>query len=250
MKSLGVVFLFIASFSFAQINQVDAKGWKQGLWYKNYPGTKIHIYEGTFKDDKPVGIFKYYYESGALKAVVDNKPNSKLSMVKMYFENEALMSEGCYWEQKKDSIWINYNERGELVSAESYVNDKLNGKKIIYYLNDQLEAGKMNVLSITNYVDDVRQGTFKEFYPTGKLKMTGEYLNGERIGEWIDYYNTGQVMSRVRYKRDLLHGWAYFYDKNGTQLSKTMWRDGFKLEGKDLDAFLKRCQDKKLDPNQ
>ena len=250
MKYITLLFLVIAGISFGQVNQVDAKGWKQGLWYKNYPGTKIHLYEGNFKDDKPVGVFKYYYESGALKAVVDNKPNSKLSFVKMYFENEALMSEGSYWDQKKDSIWINYNERGELVSAESYVDDKLNGKKIIYYLNDQLEAGKMNILSITNYENDLRHGNFKEFYPSGKVKLTGKYVHGERVGEWIEYYNTGQVMTRMRFKRDVLHGWTYYYDKNGTQLSKTMWRDGFKLEGKDLDAFLKRCKDKNLDPNQ
>lgn len=250
MKYITLLFVVFTGISFAQVNQVDAKGLKQGLWYKNYPGTKIHIYEGNFKDDKPVGIFKYYYESGALKAVVDNKPNSKLSMVKMYFENEALMSEGCYWDQKKDSIWINYNERGELVSAESYIDGKLNGKKIIYYLNDQLEAGKMNVLSITNYENDLRQGNFKEFYPTGKVKLTGAYVHGEREGEWVEYYNTGQVMTRMRFKRDVLHGWSYYYDKNGTQLSKTMWRDGFKLEGKDLEAFLKRCKEKNLDPNQ
>lgn len=250
MKYISIFFILFLGISYAQVNQVDAKGLKQGLWYKNFPGTKIHMYEGTFKDDKPVGIFKYHYESGSVKAIVDNKPNSKLSMVKMYFENEALMSEGCYWDQKKDSVWINYNERGELVSAESYIDDKLNGKKIIYYLNDQIEAGKMNVLSMTNYVNDIKDGAYKEFYPTGKVKMTGNYISGERFGEWVEYYNTGQVMTRVRYKRDLLHGWAYYYDKNGTQLSKTMWRDGFKLEGKDLDAFLKRCEDKNLDPNQ
>ena len=250
MKHIGILWVFLVHISMAQVNQVDAKGLKQGLWHKNFPGTKIYMYEGTFKDDKPVGIFTYRYESGSVMAIVNNKPNSKLSMVKMYFENEVLMSEGCYWDQKKDSIWVNYNERGELVSAESYVDDKLNGKKIIYYLNDQLEAGKMNVLSITNYVNDLKDGAYKEFHPTGKVKTTGNYVNGERLGEWVEYYNTAQVMTRVRYKRDLLHGWAYYYDKNGTQLSKTMWRDGFKLEGKDLEAFLKRCMDKNLDPNQ
>jgi antitoxin component YwqK of YwqJK toxin-antitoxin module len=250
MKYCLFLWIFTIGSAIAQVNQVDSKGLKQGMWYKDFPGTKIHMYEGVFKDDKPVGVFKYRYESGSIKAIVDNKPNSKLSMVKMYFENEALMSEGCYWDQKKDSIWINYNERGELVSAESYVDDKLNGKKIIYYLNDQLEAGKMNMLSVTNYVNDLKDGAYKEFHPTGKVKMTGNYAGGERIGEWVEYYNTGQVMTRVRYNRDVLHGWAYYYDKNGTQLSKTMWRDGFKLEGKDLESFLKRCKDKNLDPNQ
>ncbi|MFM6933854.1 MAG: toxin-antitoxin system YwqK family antitoxin [Flavobacteriales bacterium] len=249
MKYL-VVFLLCLNAAYGQVNQVDAKGLKQGLWYKNYPGTKIHIYEGVFKDDKPVGIFKYYYESGSIKAIVDNKPNSSLSLVKMYFENEALMSEGCYWNQKKDSIWLNYNEHGEMVSAESYVDDQLNGKRIVYYLNDQLIDGKLTILSICNYVNNVRQGNYKEYFSSGKLKMNGEYLNGEKTGEWIEYYSSGQVMTRVRYKRGLLHGWSYYYDRSGNSISKTMWRDGFQLEGKDLDAFLERCKQKKLDPNQ
>jgi antitoxin component YwqK of YwqJK toxin-antitoxin module len=60
---------------------------------------------------------------------------------------------------------MNYNERGELVSAESYKNDKLNGKKITYYLNDQLENGKLTVLSVTIFRDDIRDGAYKEYYP-------------------------------------------------------------------------------------
>ena len=38
-------------------NLTDAAGKKQGQWVKNYPNGKI-MYEGTFKDDKPVGLFK------------------------------------------------------------------------------------------------------------------------------------------------------------------------------------------------
>jgi hypothetical protein len=56
-------------------------------------------------------------------------------------------------------------------------------------------------------------------------------------------------MSRVRYKADYLHGWSYYYDKNGTQLSKNLWRKGEKIEGKELETYLKWCQDKNIDPN-
>ena len=66
MKYISIFFILFLGISYAQVNQLDAKGLKQGLWYKNFPGTKIHMYEGTFKDDKPVGIFKYHYESGRL----------------------------------------------------------------------------------------------------------------------------------------------------------------------------------------
>jgi aspartokinase len=35
------------------------------------------------------------------------------------------MSEGFFIDQKKDSIWINYNKEGLLISLESFKNDKL-----------------------------------------------------------------------------------------------------------------------------
>ncbi len=250
MKNVYIICLFFFQTSFAQVNQVDAKGLKQGLWQKSYPGSKIYMYEGNFKDDKPVGKFVYKYQSGVVKAVIDNKPNSNVSFVKLYFENQALMADGFYRNQKKDSIWMNYNERGELVSGESYKNDKLNGKKITYYLNDQLENGELKVLSVTIFKDDIRDGVFKEYYPNGTMKMSGNYVNGLRTGEWVEYYNTGQVMSRVLYKADYLHGWSYFYDKNGTELSKNLWKKGDRLEGKELETYLKWCQDKNIDPNQ
>ena len=72
MKNVLIVWLFFVQASIAQVNQVDAKGLKQGPWQKNYPGTKVNMYEGNFKDDKPVGRFIYRYESGKLKAVIDN----------------------------------------------------------------------------------------------------------------------------------------------------------------------------------
>lgn len=249
MKYIGII-CFFWSVAFSQANQVDAKGLKQGVWRKNYPGTRIPIYEGTFKDDKPVGVFRYYYESGAIKAVIDNKPNNNLAIVKMYFENQSLMSEGFYRNQKKDSIWVNYNEAGELLSTEMYANDMLNGKKIVYYLKDQLEFGTLNVLSICYYENNLRNGNYKEYHPSGKLKINGDYLKGQRVGEWQEYYNSGQIMSKQRYKSDKLHGWSYFYDKNGSQLSKSMWRADNKLEGKELQEYLDRCKKNNVDPNQ
>ena len=82
MKNVWILWLFFIQASIAQVNQVDAKGLKQGLWHKNYPGTTIYMYEGNFKDDKPVGTFIYRYESGKVRAIIENKPNTNLSIVK------------------------------------------------------------------------------------------------------------------------------------------------------------------------
>ncbi|MEZ4997566.1 MAG: hypothetical protein R2758_08925 [Bacteroidales bacterium] len=38
---------------------------KQGPWMKKYPNGNL-MYEGKFKNDKPVGLFKRYTEEGVL----------------------------------------------------------------------------------------------------------------------------------------------------------------------------------------
>src|SRR5688572_23660587 len=55
---LFISFLFQFLITVAQTT--DAKGRKQGYWKKKEAGTDKLLYEGEFKDDLPVGKFKYY----------------------------------------------------------------------------------------------------------------------------------------------------------------------------------------------
>ena len=49
----------------------DENGKKQGKWMKRKDGVKF--YAGQFKDDIPVGEFKYYYPNGKLKISTHTK---------------------------------------------------------------------------------------------------------------------------------------------------------------------------------
>lgn len=253
MRSFRLLFIFsilIKSALFAQLNQTDSKGRKQGLWQKKYPKSDLLLYEGQFRDDKPYGTFTYYYPDGELKATIEHQSDGHHSKARFYFENKMLMSEGFFIDQKKDSIWINYNKEGLLISLESFKNDKLNGKKIIYYLEGQIETEKLNPLSIANYKNDTLNGEFKEFFSTGKLKYIGKYHNGKQVGEWKEFYPNGNLFKLSRYKDDRLHGWSTTYTKDGEENGKFMYQFGEKLTAKDLEKFLKLCEKKGIDPNE
>ena len=62
-NKLFMMLMVISPFINAQINKVDEKGKKQGVWEKTYPRSKVLHYKGQFKDDKPVGTFQYFYSS-------------------------------------------------------------------------------------------------------------------------------------------------------------------------------------------
>jgi antitoxin component YwqK of YwqJK toxin-antitoxin module len=248
--SLVLAALYCISQLSAQVNQTDAQGRKQGPWQKNFPGTAVLQYKGTFLNDKPVGKFIYNFESGQKKAeLVHGLPGGNSSVL-LFFENGQLLSDGFYKGEKKDSLWYNYAATGELISAENYKLDQLHGKCVYYFKEGQYHEQKLQMQKVVYYVNGKRDGTFQEYFYNGKTKETGVYKQGERTGLWTEYYNTGQVMTKVHYQRDLLHGWMTFYDKAGSVKSKVMYRDGYALNEKELKAFLERCKAQNLDPNQ
>jgi len=117
-------------------------------------------------------------------------------------------------------------------------------------LEGQIETEKLNPLSVTMYENDILNGEFKEFFSTGKLKYHGKYVNGKLSGEWREYYPNGVLNKISRYKDDRLHGWSTTFTKDGEENGKFMYQYGEKIEGKDLEDYLKFCQKKGIDPNQ
>ena len=251
MKIASLIILLICcTHSFAQLNQTDAKGRKQGPWQKTYPGTSVLQYKGTFLNDKPVGTFVYNFESGVKQAeLVHGLPGGSTSAL-LFYENGQLLADGFYKAEKKDSLWYNYAQNGELISAVNYQLDLLHGKSVFYFSEGQLLEQKLQIQKVVYYTNGKLNGTYQENFYNGKPKLKGTYQNGMRMGLWTEFYNTGEVLSKVNYLNDLPHGWTTVYDKLGNIKKRVMYRDGYELTEKELKAFLERCKAKNLDPNQ
>lgn len=251
MKFTILFFLTFIGFSlFAQLNQTDAKGRKQGAWQKTYPNNSALLYKGTFKDDKPVGTFEYYFPNGEKKAVITHGLPGGVSSVLLYFENGQLLSDGFYRAEKKDSLWYNYSAEGELISTENYKNDQLEGKSTYYYKEGQVYEHKLQIEHRAVYQNGVLNGKYQSYFYNGKLKSEGQYLKGDKSGEWIEYTSGGLLLVRSHYKLGQLHGWVQTYDKLGQPLRKTAYLNGVELTEKQTSAYLEQCKAKNKQPFQ
>ncbi len=67
-------------------NQTDEHGQKQGYWKKYYENGKLR-YRGSFLDDNPRGEFRYYYNDGALKSVMQHEPGTTRAIVTHYYSS-------------------------------------------------------------------------------------------------------------------------------------------------------------------
>src|ERR1035437_3386097 len=124
--------------SFAQpgdtiFNQTDKQGLKQGFWKVKYPNGLVK-YSAYFKNDKPAGLMKRYFEDGTIKAVMVFDATGIKAKTKLYYQDGPLAAEGNYVNSLKDSTWNYYSYYTKTLSnRENYVKGKKNGLSVSYY---------------------------------------------------------------------------------------------------------------------
>ena len=250
MKRL--ITLLFSVFAFAilgQVNQTDAKGRKQGIWEKTYPNSRVFQYRGQFKDDKPVGTFTYFYPNQKVKAVVKHDPVGNRSVANLYHDNGIIMGIGIYRNEQKDSIWLNYGPSGRISNSETYKNGVLHGLKVIYFVPEDPEDKTQRIAAKQTFVNGKIDGEFVEYFDNGQMRRTGKYVNFRPDGEWVSYQPTGAKLMLERYKDGKQHGYQIAYDDAGKFANRVYYYYGKRLEGKALEEKLALLKEKGIDPN-
>lgn len=196
---------------------VDASGKKQGYWKKKDDKTNKLVYEGLFKDDKPQGLFKYYNINDSIKAKMNFVQDGKFAYATLYHLNGKKMAVGKYIGEEKDSIWNYFDDRGILISQESFLKEKKHGKSYVYFpdgivseeynfKNGLLDGSfkqyfdKKNIKGEGNYVNGQMEGKNAYYYPNGVTAAVGYYKNGSKNGPWIYKETSGKIKEKELYK--------------------------------------------------
>ena len=66
------------------------------------------------------------------------------------------------------------------------------------------------------YKDCKKKGEWVLYYENGQLYHKGELNNDIKVGEWVYYYNNGQLEKKGKYKDGNRVGEWFFYKKDGT----------------------------------
>lgn len=241
--------LFVTPFFFAQDNQVDAQGRKQGEWTKFYPKSSVPMYVGQFVDDQPVGTFTYYYPSKKIKSIVKHNPETGRSEAYFYHENKKLLAYGIYRNQKKDSVWTHYSPLGRLSFKETYENGELNGLKTVYYVTDLVNEKKPDIMSEQYYKNGRLNGPVREYFPGGGLKLEGVNKDGKYEGAVKHYHPNGKLHYIERWKDRRKHGWWMVYDEQGKEISRKYYNHNVELKGEHLEQHLQKLKAQGKNPN-
>lgn len=200
------------------INQIDKLGQKQSSWMVFYKNRALKI-EGPYINDLKNGYWKYYTSSGNLIKVEkwimgvlqeNAEEVAKVEIVqKLNPKTGELAFKGSYRNGKEEGVHRTYDENGNVISSKIYEN---------------------GIVLFEGIVDDQgrKQGTWKEFYPTGELKSKGDYKDNLKIRKWEYYFIDGKIEQVGNYLRGRAEGeWTWFYP-NKQILRQEEYVDGFR----------------------
>ncbi len=198
--SLVLTLVFCFSHAQSEINRLDNKGQKHGLWKGYYPESNRVKYEGVFEHGKETGIFTFYDDTKAATVIAtrDFSKGNNSAYTKFFDQQKNVVSEGNVVKKQYDGLWKFYHKNSkQLMSTETYKNGKLDGKRTV-------------------------------FYPDGKIAEEAMYKNGIRSGPYKRYAISGTVLEEVTYKDDQPEGPAVYREGNGNIASKGNYVGGQK----------------------
>lgn len=223
----------------SQINQTDANGLRQGLWKKQYPNGRI-MYEGNFKNGKPAGEWKRWYETGFIKAQVFYSPASDSAKAVLFNEIGKKMAEGTFINEKRVGKWTFFAENRK-ISEENYVNGLKQGICYKYY-----ETGE--VMEESAWVNGIQTGKYQLFLKTGQPYLQCKFAGNKRNGLFLTFFESGKRETEGGYKDNFKQGdWKYF-SQTGELLYTLKYEQGQILNPAVLDS-IENLQLKNLEKN-
>jgi antitoxin component YwqK of YwqJK toxin-antitoxin module len=223
----------------SQVNRIDSGGLRQGKWQKKYPDGGL-IYEGEFKDGKPVGEWTRYHETGQVKAKIRYSDNSDSAYVRLFDKRSSKIAEGYYINEKKTGKWTYYSN-GKVISEENFLNGEKDGLSRNFYTSGE-------ILDETEWRNGKKEGKYQAYFKGGKPYMQCKFSNDKRNGLCLTRFRNGRVEMEAYYLDNLRDGEWNFYDEKGDLLYTLKYEKG-KILNKDLRDSIDNLEMQQLEKN-
>lgn len=196
------------------INRYNREAKKHGYWKTFFDDWSVRT-ECYYRHGMRDGFYKEYDEKGNLKKITkyvndveqvlesDMKP---LIVQHEYYPNGKVKREASFRDGKREGVWREFDEQGNVLNSQTYQKGVLVGQGIVD-------------------TDGKRRGLYKEFYPDSTLRAEGVFVEGQRSGEWKFYYHNGQVQEIGFYNEGQPDGiWTWYYENGQKQIEEQFFK--------------------------
>jgi antitoxin component YwqK of YwqJK toxin-antitoxin module len=170
-------------------------GLKDSLWaYFDLNGNPASI--GFYDQGVPTGPWEYYYTGGEVAAEGFFAAGEKDSLWVFFHPEGAWMARGKYAVGREEGLWEFFDEQGNLTETVFYVNGIAHGPGTQHAMHN----GQPYVSARFHWENGLEHGRRESYAPEGNLLEQGEFVQGEKVGEWKYFHANGQLMYTETYQ--------------------------------------------------
>ncbi|HRS54154.1 MAG TPA: DUF3352 domain-containing protein [Bacteroidales bacterium] len=207
--------------SFAKVGlqlQGDGRGFKTTIIAQHDPDAlfdeELEKIEASAED-----VFISEYETLTFKPDISQLEFNRDGTIKDKYADGTIKMVGRISNGNINGLWRTYYESGKIKSVVNYVDGKANGIAIFYYDNPN-----SSIKAEIKFNDDKIDGIYREFYENGARKATLTFTNGVANGDAEFYYNTGNIKIKGYFKDGKKDRKWKYYTETGELISKERWK--------------------------
>lgn len=222
-------------------NNLYLKNQKDGLWIEFFENNK---FAGLYESGSKEGEWRMFSNNNILLKLSTYKDDQLNGPSIEFFDDNSIKSSKEYKDGKLDGKTIEYFDENNIFFEGFYKNGLLNGEAKEYfiytdgsssysegyYVNNEKQGvwkeydKEGNLHSTQNYTNGKEDGTYSQYTKEGILKYTEEWEYGEQLNA-IEYYPSGQIQSIEQWADNSRNGIAVSYYENGNIKELVNYKD-------------------------
>jgi len=208
-----------------RVNRKDNQGRKQGTFREYYENGQLKT-EANYLDNQLHGYVREFDGSGQL-------------VVALRYERGQIVEEVDEDLKELLDMKSTYDEQGRLIFTGGFKEGVPVGIHRFYDTTGTVtNAHLYNEIGqkISEGIIDEqgrRVGEWIDFYGTGEVKAQGQYVDNQRSGKWTFYFRSGGIEQTGRFQRGRFQGlWVWYYPDGST------WREESYFNGREDGLFI------------
>jgi antitoxin component YwqK of YwqJK toxin-antitoxin module len=203
-----------------RINRIDTAGYRQGTFKEFFNDGSVKR-EENYLDDQLHGYYREYDESGKL-------------LQTLRYERGAVVEE--IDEEAKEIIDFKrtFDDEGRMIFSGGYRENVPIGIHRFFDTTgtvvNAIIYSEQGIKLSEGIVDEQgnRKGEWKDFYPTGEVRARGNYRNNRKSGPWNFFYRNGRTEQTGNFLNGRYDGqWIWYYEDG------SVWRDENYFNGRE-----------------
>jgi uncharacterized protein len=143
-------------------------------------------------------------------------------------KTNVLLVEGNFAAGKREGTWSKFYSNGKRAETAEYRNGKLFGPALYFDSEGALKRQMIfqDSVLVGKYIEYFGKAGNPDYINPAQVMVEGQYEKGKRTGQWVSFYEFGELATREFYVDGLREGPYLEYDPGGEVITEALYVKG------------------------